>query len=960
MVAAAFSAVSAAEYKFPDDASIIDVKRDFGAKGDGVTDDTAAIQQAVVKAISGNYRNPKFIYFPNGTYVISNSIKSRVKDVPDGQGGWSDGWRCGMIFIGQDRAKTIIRLKDSSPGFGDKSKPRAMLIWGSTNHSGAAGQNRKGGWGNEGFQNYFNNFTVETGKGNQGAIAVDFLASNRGTMEDITIRSGEDDKSGYCGLDLTRPWPGPALIRNVLIEGFDYGIRQDGMDCSMAFEHITLTGQKVAAIWGAGSPFMSLRKVVSNNAVPAFDITGDNAIVSILDSSFTFTGTGQAPPAIKADGYLLLKNVDLAGYQTLLASPDKAKKKADPVKADADAAGKAAVKFYMSRKGLRLHEGAMDVPYLPVKETPTYNDPDLTKWANARKFAAGSATAGIQEAIDSGVQTVYLPNGDYAISRTVVIRGKVRRILGMEATINVPKDMPAFRFDGGEADTVVIEHISGGLVEHNCDKTLSIRKCSVGYRNTARGTGDAFLEDGMFHHPTILYPQSLWARQPNSEFGSTPNFTNTLGKAWILGYKVEGWVSAILNVGGVTECYSLYSMTGNGGDPKKAPFVENREGWLAVPFRDGGQGNHFTKFKDTWEGVTKQEDNWKREYAMVVGGQKFDPSRDKPGAPGPAAAKATGPGTVELTWGAAQSKPIALLGYNVSRNGQLVVRVPADKTSFTDTGLTESTQYAYEVAAINERGGVSDAVKASAGTPADTTAPTIARFYAPGEPNVLVVEFSKPMDAAAGVAASYKLSPEAAIAKVKLSFDGDRAIIETTSPLVDGTSYTLTCTGLKDRSKAGNALAPGTADTTFWLRGAALTAEFWNNLNFEGKPVLTLTERKVDHWWGEEGSPGAEVTPKKFCGRWSGVLRPRVSGEYAFNTGARTGCRVIIDGKTVHDAWTTKSEWTWSKPVPLEAGKRYSLVFEMYADGAAGARLKWKGPGFNEARFLDDEVLVEK
>ncbi|KAK5157149.1 hypothetical protein LTS14_004667 [Recurvomyces mirabilis] len=49
--------------------SIIDVKS-FGAKGDGQTDDTAAIQKALNSATESNV-----IYFPSGSYVITSTVK---------------------------------------------------------------------------------------------------------------------------------------------------------------------------------------------------------------------------------------------------------------------------------------------------------------------------------------------------------------------------------------------------------------------------------------------------------------------------------------------------------------------------------------------------------------------------------------------------------------------------------------------------------------------------------------------------------------------------------------------------------------------------------------------------------------------------------------------------------------------------------------------------------------------
>lgn len=65
----------------PDNYTIFRNVRDFGARGDGVTDDTAAIQRAVTQgnrcgpsACESSTNTPAVVYFPEGTYLISSSI----------------------------------------------------------------------------------------------------------------------------------------------------------------------------------------------------------------------------------------------------------------------------------------------------------------------------------------------------------------------------------------------------------------------------------------------------------------------------------------------------------------------------------------------------------------------------------------------------------------------------------------------------------------------------------------------------------------------------------------------------------------------------------------------------------------------------------------------------------------------------------------------------------------------
>ncbi|MFP4061112.1 MAG: fibronectin type III domain-containing protein, partial [Bacteroidales bacterium] len=196
-------------YLLPDDDFIINVI-DFGATGDGQTDDTEALQEAM------NYGVGKFVYFPDGTYLISDRLE------------WPDDARFApLIIFGQSRENTIIQLTDDNPLF--QSDTRAV-VW--TNKMGSA----------DNFRNYIKHITVNTGSGNPGAVGVQFMSNNMGAIEDISIISG--DGTGKIGLDLAyNGLNGPLLVKNVSISGFDIGIKSSGEVNSQTMEHVNLEGQ---------------------------------------------------------------------------------------------------------------------------------------------------------------------------------------------------------------------------------------------------------------------------------------------------------------------------------------------------------------------------------------------------------------------------------------------------------------------------------------------------------------------------------------------------------------------------------------------------------------------------------------------------------------------------------------------------------------------------------------------
>jgi hypothetical protein len=576
------SVVWAADCTPPSDSGVYNVK-DYGAKGDGVTDDTAAIQAAIKAAIDVNrYRANPFVYLPKGVYLVSGPLEGKVAN-----DGWSGGWRAGMLLLGESREKSIIRLVENAEGYGDPKKPKWVIACGSESDL----RKPNDGGGNRAFRHSFLNFTVEIGAGNPGATAIDFCANNRGCIEDVTVRAAKD--SGYCGLGLERHWPGPALIKRLKVEGFEYGIRVDHYEYSMTFEDIELVGQRSLGIRNTNN-MIYVRKLVSDNSVPALQITGERGYACLLDS--VLKGGDKESTAILSKGYELLRNVEIQGYGTAID---------DQSKRDHDVAmtkSKLMIDEY-TRSGRRGVSGPGEMfTALPIKDCPEYVDADPEHWINGGPD--------LQAAIDSGKPVVYLPQGIYTLTKTLVIKGPVRRIVGFSACLTSRKDAPVdplIRFEG--SGTTTIEHIFiGGAVEHAGSGTLALRHGDIGGLNggagwRGTGTGTTFIEDVIGRGYDIGPQHSLYARQLNAEFGDQALITNR-GKCWIMGFKTEGEMTVFENIGGTAEILGGQFYPLKKVNPATPLFINNG-GTLSVSYgMTGGRGEYAIRLRQISDGAT--------------------------------------------------------------------------------------------------------------------------------------------------------------------------------------------------------------------------------------------------------------------------------------------------------------------------------------------------------------------
>lgn len=573
---------------YPPHANVVDVTRPpYLAKGDGTTDDSDALQNA----LNENVGRHRVIYFPKGTYLVSRTLTWPKE--------WGGHQKWGFTMLrGQERDATTIRLKDQT--FSDAAKPQPIM--------------RCGGFGSaDWFHNYVENLTFDVGAGNPGATALQFYSNNTGAVRDCRFVAGEG--SGLTGLELShRDMNGPLLVKGCEVVGFRRGITAAHAVNSQVFERIKLRGQTEIGLSNEGQP-VSIRGLTSQNAVPALGSYGN---LLLIDATLTGTGNAARAPAIENynGGRVFLRDVKTSGYMRALADMQTPDFAAAFRLSGEDKPGSLGpdIAEYSSTPATTAFPSPSNSLRLAVKETPAPVWEAPSKWAVVDAFGADptatkDSAEAIQRAMDSGAATIFFP-GSYKCSATLVVRGKARTIIGLGGALNYGKrDLVNFRVEDGHTPLVEIKHFGhlGGGIEIATRRTVVLRSLET---FTLAGTaaaedGEAFLEDvvgGNFR----FRRQKVWARQLNIENEGT-HLTNDGGDMWVLGYKTErGGTLAHTLGGGRTEILGGFSYTTTAG--RLAPMFVNDNSFVWTFFTERCfNGDPFTTLiRETRSGETRE------------------------------------------------------------------------------------------------------------------------------------------------------------------------------------------------------------------------------------------------------------------------------------------------------------------------------------------------------------------
>ncbi|MEJ6699772.1 MAG: glycosyl hydrolase family 28-related protein [Akkermansiaceae bacterium] len=495
------------------------------------------------------------LYFPEGTYLVSDTLCYRHKDLINTYGSpMSQQIRLRGAGVG----RTVIRLTDRTEGFGKGTRKPVISYM-------------PGEGSNVATSNYCEDLTINCGTGNPGAVGLDFFTNNSGAVRNIQVLS--DDGLGHAGVQLGHGNYSGVLIKHVEVKGFDHGLHVDSTTATM-FAHaedITTSGQRVSGIT-MGAISLSLRHIKTSNVPVAVTCTHAVGFMVLLDS--VLTGTGPVAIDRKA-GFLYVSNVETKGFDDSRHIDEWVHPRA----------------FGETEKGKGM-------PRLPIEETPIWKPSGKTTGIRTHGAIGNESnddSPAIQRALDSGATEIRFEPGRYLMNTPVTIPSHVEHIdfsfCDLVAGIDLKQSKrEGFVIAGKKSDrTLFVErlltwerwsgehctftHASQRTV---CFKDMQTQSLQI-YRNTVSGAKVFFDNVAMttgIRPGTDIYGrccasfkgQKVWARQLNPERGQ-PMVINDGGDLVIMGYKSEGRGIIVHTInGGRTEVLGGIMNVGRDGE----------------------------------------------------------------------------------------------------------------------------------------------------------------------------------------------------------------------------------------------------------------------------------------------------------------------------------------------------------------------------------------------------------
>jgi beta-glucosidase len=131
-----------------------------------------------------------------------------------------------------------------------------------------------------------------------------------------------------------------------------------------------------------------------------------------------------------------------------------------------------------------------------------------------------------------------------------------------------------------------------------------------------------------------------------------------------------------------------------------------------------------------------------------------------------------------------------------------------------------------------------------------------------------------------------------------------------------------------------------------------IKAEYFDNKDLSGTPVVTRTEAAINHDWQEGEIVVGEMKAYNFSARYTTDYTANQTGEIAFEVEGDDGYRFFVDGKEQINSWTRNRWGAKNIKLKTEKGKSYKLTIEYY-QGAGKASIKLRAGNFKRTDFKE-------
>lgn len=116
-------------------------------------------------------------------------------------------------------------------------------------------------------------------------------------------------------------------------------------------------------------------------------------------------------------------------------------------------------------------------------------------------------------------------------------------------------------------------------------------------------------------------------------------------------------------------------------------------------------------------------------------------------------------------------------------------------------------------------------------------------------------------------------------------------------------------------------------------------AEYFTNEKLEGQPLLTQIEKEIDHFWTEGQTPAGGIPSVHYSIRFTTAFTAIKEETMNFEAEGDDGYRVVINGKTMIDAWSRNRWGAKQFSLAVKKDSVYNVIVECYqTDGNAAIR----------------------